>query len=52
MSNDQCPTRDTISFEQATGPNMWEIAAIGKLFEGKSLCTKQSSYDTIVGFRR
>ena len=47
MSNDQRPTRDTIPFEQATGPNMWEIAAIGKMFERKSLCTKQIGYNII-----
>jgi len=52
MSNDQRPTRDIISFEQANDPNMWEIAAIGKMFEGKSLCTKQNGYDIIAGFRR
>src|SRR4249919_1676980 len=52
MSNDQCPNRDTMPLEEATASNMREIAAIGKMFERESLCTKQDGYDIIAEFRR
>ena len=52
MSSDERPKRDTMSLEEATVSNMWEIAAIGKMFERKSLCTKQDLYDIITEFRR
>ena len=39
MSNER-PTRDTMSLEEATVSNMWEIAAIVELLEQKGLCTK------------
>jgi DNA uptake protein ComE-like DNA-binding protein len=44
MSND-CPKRDTMSIEEATISNMWEIAAIVEILERKGLCTKQDLYD-------
>lgn len=40
MSDDR-PKRDTMSLEEATLSNMWEIAAIVELLEKKGLCTKQ-----------
>jgi hypothetical protein len=39
MNND-CPTRDSMSIEEATISNMWEIAAIVELLEQKRLCRK------------
>ena len=35
------PTRDTMSFEETTISNMWEIAAIMEVLERKRLCLKQ-----------
>ena len=34
------PKRDSMSLEEATISNMWEIAAIVELLEQKGLCTK------------
>ncbi len=51
MSTDR-PTRDSMSLEEATISNMWEIAAIVEVFERKGLCTKQDLYDIITEFRR
>jgi|SRR5262245_60446724 len=45
------PTRDTMSLEEATISNMWEIAAIVEVLERKGLCTKQDLYDIITEFR-
>jgi hypothetical protein len=39
MSTD-CPKRETMSIEEATISNMWEIAAIVEVLEQKGLCTK------------
>ena len=39
MSN-QRPTRETMSIEEATASNMWEMAAIVEVLEQKGLCTK------------
>lgn len=50
MSNDQRPTGDTLSLEEATISNTWEVVAIGKMFERKSRCTKQNRYDIIAEF--
>ena len=41
MSNDR-PKRETMSIEEATVSNMWEIAAIVEVLERKGLCTKQA----------
>ena len=51
MSDDR-PTRDTMSIEEATVSNMWEIAAIVEVLERKGLYTKQDLYDIITEFRR
>ncbi|OQW66177.1 MAG: hypothetical protein BVN29_06790 [Nitrospira sp. ST-bin5] len=51
MSNDR-PKRDTMSLEEATVSNMWEIAAIVEVLERKGLCTKQDLYDIISEFRK
>ena len=46
MSDDR-PKRDTMSIEEATISNMWEIAAIVELLEQKGLCTKQDLHTII-----
>ena len=51
MSNDR-PTRETMSIEEATISNMWEIAAIVELLEQKGLCTKQDLHTIIDELRR
>ena len=51
MSDDR-PTRDSMSIEEATVSNMWEIAAIVEVLERKGLCSKQDLYDIIAEFRR
>jgi hypothetical protein len=47
--SEQRPKRDSMSLEEATVSNMWEIAG---LLEQKGLCTKQDRYDIITEFRR
>jgi hypothetical protein len=44
--------RETMSLEEATVSNMWEIAAIVEVLERKGLCTKQDLYNIITEFRR
>ena len=51
MGNDR-PKRDSVSIEEATVSNMWEIAAIVEVLERKGLCTKQDLYNIITEFRR
>ena len=51
MSNDR-PKRETMSLEEATISNMWEIAAIVELLEQKGLCTKQDLHTIIDELRR
>ena len=51
MSTDR-PQRDTMSLEEATISNMWEIAAIVEMLERKGLCTKQDLFDIITEFRK
>jgi hypothetical protein len=51
MSNDH-PTRDSMSLEEATISNMWEIAAMVEVLERKGLRTKHDLYDIITEFRR
>src|SRR5690242_15863154 len=46
------PKRETMSLEEATISNMWEIAAIVELLEKKGLCTKQDLYDIIAELRK
>ena len=50
--NDSRPKRDSMSLEEATISNMWEITAIVEVLERKGLCTKQNLYDIITEFRR
>src|SRR5689334_13806363 len=50
--SDQRPKRDTMSLEEATISNMWEIAAIVEVLERKGLCTKQDLFDIIAELRR
>ena len=50
--SDQRPKRDTMSIEEATVSNMWELAAIVEVLERKGLCAKQDLYDIITEFRR
>lgn len=40
--NDDRPTRDTMSIEEATISNMWEMAATVKVLGGKGFCRKAS----------
>ncbi len=49
--SDQRPKRETMSIEEATVSNMWEIAAIVEVLERKGLCSKQDLYDIITEFR-
>ncbi len=51
MSRDR-PTRDTMSLEEATISNMWEIAAIVELLEQKGLCTKRDLHTIVDELRR
>jgi hypothetical protein len=46
------PKRQTMSLEEATVSNMWEIAAIVEMLERKGLCTKQDLFDIIGEFRK
>ncbi len=51
MSTDR-PKRETMTIEEATVSNMWQIAAIVEVLERKGLCTKQDLYDIITESRR
>ena len=46
------PKRDTMSIEEATISNMWEISAIVELLEQKGLCTKQDLHTIINELRK
>ncbi len=50
--SDQRPKRDSMSFEEATISNMWEIGAIVEILERKGLCTEQDLYDIITKLRK
>jgi len=50
--SDQRPKRDTMSLEEATISNMWEIAAIVEILERKGLCSKQDLFDIITELRQ
>lgn len=50
--SDDSPTRDTMSIEEATVSNMWEIAAIVEVLEQNGMCTKHDLFDIISEFRR
>lgn len=43
MSTDR-PKRESLSLEDATVSNMWEMAAIVEVLERKGLCTKQGTH--------
>lgn len=45
MSTDR-PKRESLSLEEATVSNMWEMAAIVEVLERKGLCTKQGTHTT------
>lgn len=51
MSDDR-PKRETMSVEEATVSNMWEIVAIVEVLVRKGLCKKQDRYDIITEFHR
>ncbi len=51
MSSDR-PKRQTMSLEEATISNMWEIAAIVEVLERKGMCTKQDLFDVIAELRK
>jgi len=51
MSSDR-PKRETMSLEEATISNMWEIAALVEVLEKKGLCTKRELFDTIAELRK
>lgn len=46
------PKRETMSLEEATISNMWEIAALVEVLERKGLCTKQDLHDIIAELRK
>ncbi len=50
MSKDR-PKRETMSLEEATVSNMWEMAAIVEVLERKDLCTKQGTHTTVRNLR-
>jgi hypothetical protein len=49
--SDRCPTRETMSVEEATVSNMGEIAAIVEVLERKDLSTGQDLYNIMNEFR-
>jgi hypothetical protein len=51
MSND-CPERETLSFEEDLLSSMWQIAALVLVLEHKGICTKQDLHNTIVELRK
>ena len=51
MSDDR-PTRDSMSLEEPTISNMWEIAAIVELLKQKGLCTMQNLHTIIDELRK
>jgi len=50
--NDNRPTREILSLEEATVSDMWEIAATVERLEQKGLCTKQDLHAIIDGLRK
>lgn len=50
MSSDR-PKRESMSLEELSISNMWEIAAIVELLEKTGLCSKQDLYDIITELR-
>lgn len=50
--SDERPKRQTMSLEEATISNMWEIAALVEVLERKGLCTKEELFDIITDLRK
>ena len=50
--SDPRPTHESMSIEEATVSNMWEIAAIVELLEQKSFCTKRDLHAIIDELRK
>ena len=50
--SDDCPKRESMSIEEATISNMWQIAALVELLEQVGLCTKQDLHTIIDELRR
>ena len=46
------PKRDSMSIEEATISNMWEIAALVEVLEREGLCTRQDLHTIIDELRR
>lgn len=46
------PKRESMSIEEATISNMWEIAAIVEVLERKGLCTRQDLFDIVTELRK
>jgi hypothetical protein len=46
------PKRDSMSLEEATVSNMWEIAALVEVLERKGFCTKQDLHTIIDELRK
>jgi hypothetical protein len=51
MSSDR-PKRETMSLEEDTISNLWNIAALVEVLEQKGLCIKQDLYDIIAELRK
>lgn len=51
MSSDRSK-RQSMSIEEVTISNLWEIAAIVELLEKKGLCTKQELLDIVTDLRK
>ena len=51
MSSDR-PKRESMSIDEATISNMWEIAALVDLLERKGLCTKQDLLEIVTELRK
>ena len=50
--SDPRPTHESMSIEEATVSNMWEIAAIVELLEQKGFCTKRDLHAIIDELRK
>ena len=46
------PKRETMSYEEVTISNMWEIAALVELLEQKGICTKQDLINMVSELRK
>lgn len=51
MSSDR-PKRESMSIEEATISNIWEIAALVELLEQRGLCTKQDLVNSVIELRK